>query len=97
MQRSALSKPGKFFELLQIAQEATSYFNKNYPEITLQLFLEIFGDVGKIYWVSEFETLDTFMELNTKTMADQGYISIVNKATDLVVDGGFKDTLMRSL
>ncbi len=97
LQRSILSKPGKIFKAIQLGQEAVSYLNEKYPGFNFQFFLELFGDSGNIYMVSEFENLDAYAELNTKTMADEKYVEIVAKMTDLAVEGRIKDTLMRLL
>jgi hypothetical protein len=97
LQREALSKPGKFFDLVQLAQELHSHINKNYPEVNLQIFVEMFKDVGKVYWVTEYDNLDSYAEFNTKLMADQEFILLNRKTDGLVVDGSVKDTLMRSL
>ena len=91
--REAYVKDGKMMEAIQFAKEIAEYDNKLVNGKT-RVYMEIFGDVGKIYWVAENVDLATMQSINRKLMADPGHLAILGKAAGLFIEGRIKDTLM---
>ena len=91
--REAYVKDGKMMEAIQFAKEIAEYDNKLVNGKT-RVYMEIFGDVGKIYWVAENVDLATMQSINRKLMADPGHLAILGKAVGLFIEGRSKDTLM---
>ncbi len=95
--RSVGIKTGAALEGLQLAQESTEYINKNYPEASVNTYIQIFGDLGKIVWIADYETLANVEEVGQKLTVDEGYLGIVSKFSDLVIEGSWKDELFRGI
>jgi hypothetical protein len=55
--------------------------------------IEQFGD-SRIHWHFETDSLDKIAQLHTKILQDREYCGMVNKAKDLWVVGGLKDTVV---
>lgn len=95
--RSIKIKPATAFESMQIAQEIAEYVNKKYPQSKVQVFIPVFSELQKIVWFSEAENLTVIEEISQKLMTDEGYLAIVMKLGDKVIEGSGKDELFRSL
>jgi hypothetical protein len=93
--REACVKDGKFREAMQFAKEVRDYINNKFPDSNLRVYVEIFGEMGKIYWVSEEKDLATLERGNGQLMADPGYHAILQKAVGLFIEGSGRETLMR--
>lgn len=91
--REAYIKDGKMMEAIQFAKEITEYDNKLINGKT-RVYIEVFGDLGKIYWVAENVDLATMESNNRKLMADPGHRALLGKAVGLFIEGRGKDTLM---
>ncbi len=96
-QRTARAKGGKFLEAMQFAKEVAGYLNDKYAPVSIQVYSELFGDVNTIYWYVDYKDLATIEGINAQLLADQGYWAIVNKATDLFIEGSVHDALMMAV
>lgn len=92
--REAMIKDGKFMEAMQFAKEITAYVNNKFPDHKARLYFRIFGEVGKIYWVSERKDLATMEMENKQLMVDPGYNAILGKAVGCFIEGKVYDTIM---
>ena len=81
---------------MQFAKEVRDYINNKFPDSTLRVYIRIFGEMGKIYWVSEQKDLASLERGNMQLMADPGYRAILGKAVGLFIEGSVHDTLMRA-
>jgi len=80
---------------LQFAAEMTSYLNRTYS-LNVKFGVEQFSD-SRIHWHFESDSLDKITQLHTKLLQDREYCGMVNKARDLWVVGGLKDTVIAFL
>ena len=92
--REACVKDGKFREAVQFAKEVREYINNKFPDSNLRVYVRIFGEMGKLYWVSEIKDLATLERNNGQLMADPGYLAILQKSFGLFIEGSGHDTLM---
>ena len=96
-QRSAQVARGKLREARQWAQGVTDYANSNHPEAELQVFSERFGNIGKVSWQADFDDLAALDQYQQSFETDQGYWALVNKSTELFIEGSLNDTVYESL
>jgi len=97
-QRTGRVKNAQFFiEAVQWAKEITEYINTKYPQVSLQVYTEVFSDIHTIYWHADYKDLATLESVQSQLMADQGYWAIVNKGMGCFMEGTWKDILIRSL
>ena len=94
--RTGRVKNGKnlFIEAVQWAKEVAGYLNGTYS-LSMQVYSEIFGDFGSIYWYVDYKDLATADAVGGKLMSDQKYWAMVNKGMELFIDGTFHDKIMR--
>jgi|PeaSoiMetatran63_FD_contig_41_4077403_length_398_multi_25_in_0_out_0_1 hypothetical protein len=76
---------------LQFAAEVSSYLKKNYS-MDVKVGIEGYGN-PTIYWYYDFDDMNKFQGLVTKSMTDREYIGLLGKAKGLFV-GQIKDTLV---
>jgi len=96
-ERSAQVARGKLREARKWAQEVTDYANSNHPQGKLQVFSERFGDIGKVSWQADFDNLAALDQYQVSFETDQGYWNLVNKSTELFMEGSFHDTVYETL
>ena len=87
---------GNFQAAIQFAKEVAEHINTRYPPVSVQTFLELFGDYGTIHWYADYEDLASIEKFNAQLLMDQEYWAILNKATDLFIEGSVRDTLIQS-
>jgi hypothetical protein len=92
--REAFVKDGKMMEAIQFAKELVEYENNVLTNRKARVYVEVFGDVGKIYMVIENKDLATMQSNHTKLMSDQKWGAILQKARGLFIEGKTHDTLM---
>ena len=95
--REAFVKDGKMMEAIQFAKEVVAYENKMLPHVKARAFMEVFGDVGKIYFVVQNKDLATMQSNTSKLMADPHWQAILQKALGLFIEGRTHDTLMAEI
>jgi len=91
--REARIASGKYIPATTWSKEIAEYDNKLVNGKT-RVYIEVFGDLGKIYWVAENVDLATMESNNRKLMADPGHRALLGKAVGLFIEGRGKDTLM---
>ena len=95
--REAFVKDGKMMEAIQFAKEVVAYENKMLPHVKARAFMEVFGDVGKIYFVVQNKDLATMQSNTSKLMSDPHWQAILQKALGLFIEGRTHDTLMAEI
>jgi len=96
-ERSARVARGKLLEARKWAQEVTDYANKNHPEGKLHVFSERFGNIGRVSWQADFDNITVLDQYQQSFDTDQGYWTLVNKGTELLVEDSIKDTVYETL
>lgn len=94
--RKAHVSRGKLLEAMQWAKEVTIYINQKYAPVSVQVYSELFGDLGMIHWYADYEDLATIEKFNNQLLADQGYWALLNKSQDWFIEGSVQDTLSQS-
>jgi hypothetical protein len=96
-QRVLRTAGGKGVEATQWSKEITEYINDKHSEATLQVFSPRFGDVSSIVWQVDFENLAALDQYQQSLNTDEGYWTLVNKGTELFIEGSLFDTAFESL
>ena len=86
----------KYPQAMQWAKEVTEFVNKKY-KIQTSVYIETFGQVGTIRWFTDHADLAAFEKVKNQYLADQEYWQIVNRSTELFIQGSFFDTVMQSI
>ena len=94
--REASIKSGKTREAVQFAKEILEYDN-NLLNRKGRVYMEMFGELGKIYWVIDNVDLATMQSDGNKLRGDPGRRAILQKAAGLFIEGSLHDTLMRAI
>ena len=87
---------GKMPELLAITQEAADHLKKKH-DLDVETYTQIGGDPMKIGLVGRYETLGKLGDLEGAIAADEEWAAIVNRASNLVVDGTLVDQFWKKL
>jgi len=95
--REAKVKGGKMREAVQFAKEIAEYDNNVLPNSKSRVYMEVFGEGGKIYWVVQKVDLATIQSNQKKLRADPGRRAILMKAAGLFIEGSLHDTLMGAI
>ena len=95
--RIARASRGYGPQAMQWAVEVANYINANYDSISVQAFVENFGDVGTVHWYADFEDMATFESFNMRLNADQEYWALVKNGAEFFIEGNTHDTLTQSL
>ena len=97
MIREALIKGGKTREAIQFAKEIMEYDRNLLPNSKGRVYMEMFGDYGKIYWIIENKDLATIQSNARKLRTDPGRRAVLQKAAGLFIEGSVHDTLMGAI
>jgi hypothetical protein len=96
---ATIKNSGKFQEAIGWAKEVAAYATKAYGMGNLEVFVDGFGVVGKIRWMSDLPDLATIDQVNAKLMTDQQYWKLIDRAAkaELFIDGSVHDLVMRKV
>jgi hypothetical protein len=79
------------------AKELTDYINTVHAvhgKPSFQFLRSRFGNVSTVYWAADFKDLASLEAWQQKIGADAGYRELVNKSSDVVVDGSINDIVL---
>ena len=96
-QRTAGVSRGKGAEATQWAKEVTEYVNTHFPELPLLVFEPRFGALNTIHWIADLEDLASLDRWQEQLGADEGYLELLSKSTDLFIAGSIVDTVLTSI
>jgi hypothetical protein len=94
--RSAEIAPGKIIDAIQWGKEIAEFVNKKHGAQSM-VYIDIFGEYGKIRWFWDCEDLATLEKVANKINVDPEYLKILNRGTALLVSGSVWDTVMRKM
>ena len=80
-------------EALKFGAQIVAHFHKNYS-YDMKLGVEVYGE-PKVYWYGDFESLDQAAERNAKLPGDKEYLSLLDSAKHMFVEGSVRDRLVR--
>ena len=85
-------------ENLQKAQEwakkVAQYVDGKFGFSNFRVGMEVYGAVGRIYWIAEQKSLESLARGLQESLADAGYLQMLIQATGLFVPGSVKDTVI---
>jgi dienelactone hydrolase len=81
--RKAQIQEGKTLEAIQFAKEVKEYFNVNYPEVLVSLYIEKSGTAIIVHWFADYKDQATYNRLVPQIAKDEKYLALVSKARDL--------------
>lgn len=95
LQRTALTRPGKFLDGVAFAKEISAYINSKYG-IQVRTYAQSFGAPGTICWSSDWADLASIEAFNAQLTGDPKYWAIVNKAAaEVFVEDSVHDVLLQ--
>ena len=94
--RSVRVQNGKAGQAAQWGQEVADWLNARWPDTNAQVFREVFGDAGTLYWIGDFEDIATIERRTAEREADPEWRALMQRNVDLFVPGSLHDTLLRS-
>ena len=80
---TALFRGGKGEAAIQLARESKAYFNTNYPEIGVGVYVEMFGDVGRLHWFAGYPDLATLERIEGRLQTDAGFGKIMARVPEV--------------
>ena len=90
--RTSLTRAGEGQAAMQFAQEVRAYLNTNYAEISIELYTEVFGDVGRLHWFAGYPSLAALERVQARLQSDAGFQKLVARAPEVLERP--QDTLM---
>lgn len=96
LHRTAVIRQGMQKEAYRVAKEISTYINHRYAPVTLQIFLEVFGETDRLHWYTDHENLATMERVGMEILKDEGYRNLLHQANEVLVQGSIRDTLMQS-
>lgn len=95
--RSLRIASGKFYpQAMQWAKEIAEFVSKKY-KIQVSVYMDTFGEIGTIRWFCDYEDLASLEKVMNQLNADQDYWPKVIQASDFIMQGTVKDTVMRAI
>jgi len=79
-------------QAVQFAKEVADYLTAKYPEHPVQAYGGYFGDLGSVYWFSDYKDLAAFESFVAQLNADKDYLALLDKGNRLFSEG--HDTLV---
>ncbi|NBO76717.1 MAG: hypothetical protein EBV28_06885 [Betaproteobacteria bacterium] len=77
---------------LQFSTELTAHMNRTYS-LSMKAGIEMFGD-GHLHWHYEADSIHQVTEINRRLMMDRAYLALLEKNTNLWVEGSMKDKVV---
>ena len=94
--RSVRVQAGRNREAVQWAQEVADWLNTRQPGSNIQVFREVFGNAGTLYWLGDAEDLAALERQVAERDSNPEWQALVERGTGLLVPGTLHDTVLRS-
>src|SRR5688572_10275484 len=94
--RSAHPQTGKSREAVQWAREVADWLNARQPGSNVQVFREVFGASGTIYWLGDVEDIATIERQMAERQSDPDWLALTARGGGLLLPGSLRDTVLRS-
>ena len=92
--RSVRVQPGRQVEALAWAKAIAEHSGRHDGKDP-RVLVEVFGEAGSLYWVSDHDDLAAIEQLMGQLVQDQELSAIVNRGNELVVGGTLHHRLLR--
>ncbi len=93
--RSIRIRGGKFAEATEHAKAIANYVHHRSSSANVQVFAEVFGNVGTLYWIADLESVAALEELDNQLNAGPEFQALLVEGFSLFFEGNFHDTLLR--
>lgn len=93
--RSARPQAGRFQEACTWAKEVGEYVKNNSDFKNIDVFMEMFGDVGTLFWAGDIENLATLERSMDQLNTQEQYTALIRRGVDLLVPGTIHDRILR--
>ena len=94
--RSFQPQAGKGREAVQWAREVADWLNARQSGSNVQVFTEVFGASGTIYWLGDAEDLATIERQTAERQSAADWQALTARGAELLLPGSLRDTLLRS-
>jgi uncharacterized alpha/beta hydrolase family protein len=92
--RSAQIAGGKTMQAISWIKELQGYLKEKY-DFKVEVFGDVFGDVGTVRWIVDYENLTALENAHKQIQEDQEYWQKLEKTSDLFIQGKVYDVVMR--
>ena len=92
--RSGQIAGGKTMQAISWIKELQGYLKEKYDS-KLEVFGDVFGEVGTVRWIIDYEDLAALENAHKQIMGDQEYWQKLEKTPDLFIQGKVNDVVMR--
>ncbi len=94
--RSAVAKNGKGAEALRWVQDVAAHQNSRDANLRAEVYREVFGDTNRIHYVTHHPDLAAYERWLAESSTDTELQRIFAKGPEVIVDGSYRDLLLRS-
>ena len=92
--RSVRVQTGRQVEALAWAKEIAQHLGQRHGQET-RVMVEVFGEAGRLFWVSDHEDLAAIERRMGQLAEDQELAALINRGVELVVGETLHDRLLR--
>lgn len=96
-QRTVLIASGQTARATQFAVAVTDHVNQLIPEAGVKVYAEVLGDVGKLHWFVDYESLAQLEAFSERLAADEVYNQMLADIEGAFVPGHIHDTVYELL
>jgi hypothetical protein len=79
---------------LEWAKKAAQYVNGKFGLTNIEVGIETYGNVGRVYWIGKEHSLESLAQGALESMGDEAYLQMEAKAAALFVPGSVHDTVI---
>jgi hypothetical protein len=94
MRRAAINGNENQMKAMEYAKHIGKYVDGKFGFSDLQVGVEIYGDVGRIYWIGKQDSLESLARGAQQALTDPGYLQELQKGVGLFVPGSVHDTVV---
>jgi hypothetical protein len=95
--RTAQIAIGKAMPAIGWSKEIAEFVKKYEGVSSVDVFLDIFGELGTIRWIVDYEDLATLEKVEKQIMEDQEYWQRLEKTKEFFVESKAHDIILRSI
>ncbi len=82
---------------MEFAKHIGKYVDGKFGFSDVQVGVEVYGHVGRIYWIGKHESLESLGRGAQQSITDAGYQQELLKGTGLFAPGSIRDTVIAGI
>ena len=94
--RSAVTRNGKGTEAVRWVQDVAAHQNSRDTNLHAEVYREVFGDTSRIHYLTRHADLAAYERWLADSSTDPELQRIIAKGPEVIVDGSYRDLLLRS-